>query len=159
MYKNMCSIFGITIQMEIIVLFMIFLSIMFVNLLSNSTTYTFYNQQEAFGSRIFTNSISDGVKTSWVKKTDKYKLSDYETDFYGTNDVKCLARGSSSSSDLLLLNDTKFGANCCNTVVDPINISGSSGCACNNSKLTDFYNTRGGNMFVDKPILVPCNLK
>lgn len=117
MYKNMCSIFGITIQMEIIVLFMIFLSIMFVNLLSNSTTYTFYNQQEAFGSRIFNNSISDGVKTSWVKKTDKYKLSDYETEFYGTNDVKCLARDVSSSSDLLLLNDTKFGANCCNTEI------------------------------------------
>ena len=160
MYKNMCSIFGVTIRMEIIVLFMIFSSVIFINLLSNNTTYTAYNQQEAFGSRIFTNSISDGVKTSWVKKTDDYKLTDYETDFYGTNDVNCLARGDdSSSSDLLLLNDTKFGANCCNTVVDPINISGSSGCACNNSKLNDFNNTRGGNMFVDKPIHKRCNLK
>ena len=160
MYKNMCSIFGVTIRMEIIILFMVFLSIMFINLVGNNTTYTFYKQQEAFGSRIFTDSISDGVKTSWVKKSDDYKLNDYETDFYGTNNIKCLARGddSSSSSDLLL-DDTKFGANCCNTVYDPINLSGSSGCACNNSKLNDFYNTRGGNMLIDEAIHTPCNLK
>jgi hypothetical protein len=156
----MCSIFGVTIRIEIIILFMVFLSIMFINLVGNNTTYTFYKQQEAFGSRIFTDSISDGVKTSWVKKSDDYKLTDYETDFYGTNDVKCLARGddSSSSSDLLL-DDTKFGANCCNTVYDPINLSGSSGCACNNSKLKNFYNTRGGNMLVDEAVHTPCNLK
>jgi len=159
MYKNMCSIFGLTIRIEIIILFMVFLSIMFINLVGNNTTYTFYKQQEAFGSRIFTDSISDGVKTSWVKKYDDYKLTDYETEFYGTNDVKCLARGDISQSDLLLLNDTKFGANCCNTVYDPINISGSSGCACNNSKLKNFYNTRGGNILVDEAIHAQCNLK